>query len=219
MAADGPTLAYIAGPAEAFTAKDHSFRAGQTVQKQVALLNDTRSHPELHLLAGRPSRGAAEIAHGQGNGKLAAGGDQADPLPVHRSRPLPGAKADCVITLDTTIGTVKQTDSFPFRVFAKPAPAGVQVAVYDPVGKTTKMLQAMGVTVTPWNGQGAAPATLVIGREAFSANQPALPFDLQAVVRNGARVMICAQDPAWFQRLGFRVAAAASPADLPGLGG
>ncbi len=80
------------------------------------------------------------------------------------------------------------------------------MAVYDPVGKTTRMLQAMGVTVTPWNGQGAAPATLIIGREAFSANQPALPFDLQALVRNGARVMICAQDPAWFQRLGFRVA-------------
>ena len=43
MAADGPTLAYIAGSAEAFTAKDHSFLVGQTVQKQVALLNDTRS--------------------------------------------------------------------------------------------------------------------------------------------------------------------------------
>ena len=101
---------------------------------------------------------------------------------------------------------MKQSDSFPFHIFAKPAPAEVRVAVYDPVGKTTKMLQAMGVTVTPWNGQGAAPATLIIGREAFSANQPALPFDLQALVRNGARVMICAQDPAWFQHLGFRVA-------------
>jgi beta-galactosidase len=79
------------------------------------------------------------------------------------------------------------------------------VAVYDPVGKTSAMLKAMGATVTPWAGQGAAPATLIIGREAFSATQPAVPFDLQAVVRNGARVLICAQDPAWFKGLGFRV--------------
>ena len=113
---------------------------------------------------------------------------------------------------------MKQTDSFPFRVFAKPAPARVQVAVFDPLGKTTKMLQAMGVTVKPWNGQGAAPATLVIGREAFSANQPALPFDLQALVRNGARVMICAR-PGVVRALGLPRRRAPSAAHLPGLGG
>jgi beta-galactosidase len=205
MAADGPTLAYIAGSAEAFTAKDHSFLVGQTVQKQVALLNDTRSQRD-YTYSWKAMRGSTEIAHGQGHGKLAAGETKLTPFQFTAPK-VTGAKADCLITLDTTIGTVKQTDSFPFRVFAKPAPARVQVAVFDPLGKTTKMLQAMGVTVKPWNGQGAAPATLVIGREAFSANQPALPFDLQALVRNGARVMICAQDPAWFERLGFRVAA------------
>ncbi len=205
MAADGPTLAYIAGSAEAFTAKDHTFLTGQTIQKQVALLNDTRS-PQDYTYSWKAMRGATEIAHGQENGKVAAGEIKLAPFQFTAPN-VTGAKADCLITLDTTIGTVKQSDSFPFRVFAKPASAKVQVGIYDPVGKTTKMLQAMGVTVKPWNGQGSAAAMLVIGREAFSTNQPALSFDLQALVRNGARVMICAQDPAWFQHLGFRVAA------------
>jgi beta-galactosidase len=205
MAADGPTLAYIAGSAEAFTAKDHSFLAGQTIQKQVALLNDTRSQQD-YTYSWKAMRGTSELAHGQANGKLAAG--EIKLIPFQFTTPnVTGAKADCLITLDTTIGTVKQSDTFPFRIFPKPAPAKVQVAAFDPLGKTTKMLEAMGVTVQPWNGQGAAPATLIIGREAFSTNQPALPFDLQALVRNGARVMICAQAPAWFQNLGFRVAA------------
>ena len=204
MGANRPTLAYIAGSAESFTAKDHSFLAGEVIQKQVALLNDTRA-PQDYTYSWKATRGATEIAHGAGNGKLAVA--ETKLIPFQFTAPtLPGAKTDCVLSLDTTIGTVKQSDSFPFRLFAKPAAAGVRVAVYDPVGKTSAMLKAMGVTVTPWAGQGAAPATLIIGREAFSANQPALPFDLQAVVRNGARVLICAQDPAWFKRLGFRVA-------------
>ena len=204
MAADGPMLAYIAGPAEAFTAKDHNFQAGQIIQKQVGLLNDTRA-TQSYSFSWKATRGAAEIAHGGGHGKLAAGEMKLIPFQF-KAPAIPGAKADCVLSLDTTMGTLKKSDSFAFHIFAKPASAGVEAAVYDPVGKTTKMLQAMGVTVTPWNGQGGAPATLIIGREAFSDNQPALPFDLQALVRNGMRVMICAQDPGWFQHLGFRVA-------------
>ncbi len=61
MAADGPTLAYIAGPAEAFTAKDHSFLVGQTIQKQVALLNDTRATQD-YTYSWKAMRGTAEIA-------------------------------------------------------------------------------------------------------------------------------------------------------------
>ena len=39
---NGPTLAWIAGPAEAYTAKDHQFSSSQQVRKQIVLINDTR---------------------------------------------------------------------------------------------------------------------------------------------------------------------------------
>jgi beta-galactosidase len=47
--ANSETLAWITGPAQAFTAKDHSFWAGSKLQKQVALLNDTRA-PQRYKL-------------------------------------------------------------------------------------------------------------------------------------------------------------------------
>jgi beta-galactosidase len=41
--ANAPTLAWIAGDKPAFTAKDHHYRTGQTLRKQIALLNDSRA--------------------------------------------------------------------------------------------------------------------------------------------------------------------------------
>ena len=43
MSANGPTLAWIAGASDAFTAKDHSFKAGQEVVKQAVFINDERT--------------------------------------------------------------------------------------------------------------------------------------------------------------------------------
>lgn len=110
MAADGPILAYIAGSAEAFTSKDHSFLAGQTIQKQVAVLNDTRN-PQNYAYSWKAMLGTTEIAHGQANGKSAAG--EIKLIPFQFTAPkVTGAKAECLITLDTAIGSVKKTDTF-----------------------------------------------------------------------------------------------------------
>ena len=37
-----PLLAYIAGKAGSFTGKDHNFTAGQTVEKQLVVINNSR---------------------------------------------------------------------------------------------------------------------------------------------------------------------------------
>ena len=42
MRNNGPLLAYIAGPPKAFTSKDHNFYPGQTVEKQLIVINNSR---------------------------------------------------------------------------------------------------------------------------------------------------------------------------------
>ena len=67
-----PLLAYIAGKPAAFTSKDHNFRPGETVEKQLIVINNSRETVDgrLPLVAGparRPSAAGqkATIATGQ----------------------------------------------------------------------------------------------------------------------------------------------------------
>jgi beta-galactosidase len=61
-----PLLAYIAGKAPHFTTKEHNYLPGQTVQKQVILINDSRTTVDCHaswslgLLA--PVAGSKDVA-------------------------------------------------------------------------------------------------------------------------------------------------------------
>jgi len=204
MGADGPTLAYIAGPPEAFTAKDHNFRPGQKIRKQVALLNDERT-AENYSYSWRAARDVQEVAHGEGQGRLAPAEIKFIPF-TFTAPTINSSKAQYTITLTAIIGNIKHTDSFTFRVF-RPSTAAAMPAIhiYDPVGKTVRMLQALGIHSAAWNGQGAAPGVLIIGRQALSTGKP-LPFNPEAIVRNGGRVLVEIQNPDWYRRRGFRVA-------------
>ena len=55
-----PLLAYIGGKPEAFTSKDHNFFPGETVDKQLIVINNSRAHGDVRLrLVGGPARRAA----------------------------------------------------------------------------------------------------------------------------------------------------------------
>ena len=67
---NGPTLAWIAGPAGAYTAKDHHFRSGQKIEKQIVLINDTRQ-PQHFTAAWTATVGGKEVGRGTKQGSLA----------------------------------------------------------------------------------------------------------------------------------------------------
>ncbi len=204
MQANGPTLAWIAGEKAAFTSKAHNFSAGQSVDKQVVMLNDERTRQGF-TYAWSARVDGKEIAKNSGKGTLNPSQTLFQPLQF-KLPAVPGkAKADGVITLTARIGAREQKDTFAFQVFANPAPLKQTVTLYDPVGKTAKMLAALGINTQPWKA-GATPALTMIGREALSGGK-ALPFDLEATLRGGGRVLICAQNPEWLRnQLGLRVA-------------
>lgn len=205
MANNGPTLAWLAGPREAFTAKDHSFRAGSKVEKQVVLLNDTRAAQDF-AFEWKATVAGVELARGAEAGKIETAGTLMFPvrfdLPTAPARP----SARGAIRMNASIGGRKHEDSFEFRVFPPEPRAKGALAIFDPEGRTTRLLTRLGYSARPWRGSGRAEL-LVIGREALSKGH-SLPGDLEAFVRGGARAIIFAQDPAWLEGfVGFRVAA------------
>jgi len=204
MEANGPTLAWIAGPSEAFTAKDHSFVAGQEVRKQAILINDERTRQDF-VYRFEVRVDGKDVMKVDGKGAL----DPSQTLfvPLHFRVPDVSGNASVAGTmaLRARIGSHEHRDSFAWHAFAKPLPLKQTVTLHDPAGKTRVMLTSLGCAVEDWRGTSSG-GLIVIGREALSGG-PALPFDLDGAVRAGARVLICAQNPEWLrQRLGFRVA-------------
>lgn len=213
MDGDDPTLAWIAGPPSAFFAKDHNFAAGQRVEKQVALLNDTRAAQEFSV-SWKVVVDGKEVAGDTSRGHLDAGKTALLPFRFDIPGALAKPKVDGEIRLAAIVGQDAHEDRFPFRVFAKPArfagaaPANAakrEITVFDPLGRTTKMLRLLGYSIRSWRGETDA-GLVVIGRQALSGRQP-LPADLGAFVRNGGRAIVFAQDPEWLEdALDLRVA-------------
>jgi beta-galactosidase len=199
---NGPTLAWIAGPAGAYTAKDHHFSPGQEINKQIVLINDTR-RPQNFTAAWTATVGGKQVARGEAQGSLAVSEIRFLPFQVIAPAEEAGARADGRITLTATIGATRHQDAFAFHVFGEDKPGGGPIAVVDPDGLTTKMLAELGYRTRPWDG--AAAPLVVIGRNALR-DDPAVAARLEPYVRAGGRALVCAQDPEWMTRaLGWRV--------------
>ena len=205
LANNRPTLAWIAGAAKAFTAKDHSFSAGERLQKQVVLINDTRAEQDFSynwqvLLAGKP------IATGEETGTIETA--QTLFFPIALDLPNVKGKVDGEIRLSAEIGNQQHQDNFSFRVFSH-TPSSIpnhqsSITVFDPVGKTSQMLKQLGYNLVPWDGS-FTPSLLVIGREVLSDGYK-LPGNLATFVRQGGQAIIFPQNPEWIRRtIGWRV--------------
>lgn len=211
--ANAPAVAYIAGPPGTdkdpalFTSKAHNFYGGGTVRKSAVLINDTGAKQPYEAKWSAFVKGV-EIASGSASGELDNAANAF--LPIEFTASLPGAavaKADGEIKLEAVIGQTKLADVFPFRVFGYPAPltATKPVLVLDPEGKSSTMLQALGVKTEPWKGK-PSQNLLVVGREALSGKSP-LPGSLSDYVRSGGRLLVFEQSPEFYRNsMGFRVA-------------
>ena len=199
---NGPTLAWIAGPAGAYTAKDHHFSPGQKVEKQIVLINDTRA-PQNFTATWTASLVGKQVDQGELQGRLDVSEIRFIPFQFTAPTVEAGGKVDGQIALTARIGETGHRDAFALRVFGADKPESGQISVIDPNGQTAKMLSSLGYETTPWNG--AAAPLVVIGRNALKDN-PSLAAKLEPDVRAGGRALILAQDPEWIARaLGWRV--------------
>jgi beta-galactosidase len=210
-----PTLAWICGPDgrpnpgvpgpdRAFTAKDHNFWTGRTIDKQVAVLNDTRL-PQKYSIQWEATVAGRRVGSGKRQGTIDQAQTLFEPISFNAPERIDGSRVDGQIKMTAKVGEATHQDQFPFRVFAPPARFSGELAVYDPARSTTRLLRRLGYSVHQWDQVTFEPV-IAIGRSALMG-RPDLLHELEPFVQNGARVVVFVQDPEFLRnRLGLRVA-------------
>lgn len=197
-------LAYVAGAAPGFTSKDHNFVAGEAVEKQLIVINNSRvpvtGECEWSLDVPGAKAGSRTIAVNPG---------EQTRLPIHFD--LPEKLSPGTHELSATVRFKKgetQTDTFAVHVTPRPAavPAGGKVAIFDPKGETAKLLAGHGVDCEPVaaNADLSGFDLLIVGKQALTADGPGPDVTR---VRDGLKAIVFEQSAGVLeQRLGFRVA-------------
>jgi len=198
-----PLLAYIAGKPGSFTSKGHNFLPGETVEKQIIVINNSRETVEAECswaFAARGEKGTEKIS--------VAAGDQKR-LPIRVALPADQAAGAYGLSASVKFSTGgTQSDKLTVNVLP-PAPrlASVgKIALFDPKGETGKLLATMGVSAQPVvaNADLAGFDVLILGKAALTANGPVPDVSR---VRDGLKVLVFEQTPeALEKRLGFRIA-------------
>ncbi len=198
-----PLLAYIGGGPTVFTSKDHNFRPGETVAKQLIIINDSREPVTCDcawsLGLPQPLAGAKQVAVGIG---------EQERIPLRFELPAELAPGQYELTATVKFSTGEsQQDSFAVNVMParRTLPrSNSRMALFDPKGETAKLLDAMGAPYQPVDAQADLSGydILVIGKSALTADGPAPDL---ARVRDGLRVVVFEQtSEALEKRLGFR---------------
>jgi beta-galactosidase len=215
-----PLLAYLAGKPARFTSQDHNFLPGETVEKQIVAINNSRVPVICRYewafgagQAGKPDVQAAEV-------RIETG--QQARIPVRVALPVDLAPGSWELTMTARFRPVDgdnddvietQTDRLTIHVLPSVEPVATRspvrdsarIALFDPSGETNKLLADLGVRAESVQADAdlADFDLLVIGRAALSAEGPAP--DLRRVA-DGLRVLVFEQTAeALEKRLGFRV--------------
>ncbi len=202
---NGPVLAYVGGKPAAFTSKDHNFLPGQTVEKQLIIINNSR---ETVTCDCEWSLGLPDAVTGTKTISLPTGEQKRIPLAFELPADLPPGQYTLSATVRFSNGET-QEDAFAVDVLPAPQPvqAAGRIALFDPKGETTALLRSLGVA---FDRLGAANADLA-AYDVFIVGKGALTLDEAAPdisrVRDGLKVVIFEQTGDVLEkRFGFRIA-------------
>ncbi len=202
---NAPLLGYIAGKAQAFTSKDHNFFAGDSVEKQLIVINNSRETVQCmcNWSLDLPAHlaGSREIA-------LATGEQERITMLFELPQELAAGRYTLNAVFQFSNGET-QEDAFSIDVLPRPAPLDIRtnVALFDPHGETRQVLDRLGVSYRAVNADArlSAQDVLVVGKNALTISEPAPDI---TCVKEGLKVLMFEQTPEVLEaRCGFRVAA------------
>jgi hypothetical protein len=182
-----PLLAYIAGKPAAFTSKDHNFRPGETVEKQIIIINNSRETvtADCHWSLAMPNAVS-------GLQKVTVATGQQDRIPLRLALPseLAPGRYKLGATVSFSNGEVQQ-DDLTIDVLANPAvaPIKAKIALLDPKGETAALLKSMKIEADMIKSDAdlSGYELLVLGKGALTVDGPGPSLSLE-------------------KRLGFRIA-------------
>jgi hypothetical protein len=209
---NGPLLAYIAGGPLHFTEKGHNYLPGQSVAKQIVVINNSRQTVSCDC---QWSVDLAQAVTGSKTARIDTGQQVRIPLGFD----LPGGVAAGAYEIKMTAKFDKgepQSDSFTINVLPGHAPEGMaatatskptgRIALFDPKGQTGRLLDEIGVKWEPVQGGTDLSGydLLVVGKEALTVDGPGPDVGR---VADGLKVVMFEQASEVLEkRLGFRVA-------------
>ncbi|MGD8237577.1 MAG: carbohydrate binding domain-containing protein, partial [Armatimonadota bacterium] len=200
-----PLLAYIGGKPARFTSKDHNFHAGEALEKQFIVINNSRETVTCDCTW---SFGLPKAVTGSKQVTVPTGDQERIPLRFELPAALAPGTYELTATAKFSTGET-QRDSFAVHVMARPQPPRPRgkIALFDPKGETGDLLDGMGVShdAVDANADLSSYGMLVIGKGALTVDGPGLDLGR---VRQGLKIIVFEQTAkALEQRLGFRVAA------------
>jgi beta-galactosidase len=213
---NGPLLAYIAGNPGAFTSKDHNYFPGETVEKQLVVVNNSRETVEAEyswvpsLWRGLVRQGRHEgmsSVSGSGMIQVEPGGRERFPLVFELPVGLASGTYEINAKFRFCSGEDRQ-DSISVNILPRPRrlPPPLRIALFDPRGETTALLNDHMLRHTAVDADVDLNQydILVIGKHALTLADPAPEI---SSVRNGLKVLIFEQSADVLEkRFGFRVA-------------
>ena len=208
-----PLLAYIAGKPARFTSKDHNFLPGETVEKQIVIINNSRQPVTCdcgwRFNTGRYAGERVGDDFGFPLDGVRVETGQQKRLKLSPRLPPTLAPGAYEIALEVRFDTgERQKDAFPVHVLAPSPPlkTSANIALFDPKGETRELLGKLGVAFRPVEaGDDLSGAdVLIVGKAALTADGPG---PNASGVRDGLKVIVFEQTAEVLQnRLGFRVA-------------
>jgi hypothetical protein len=199
-----PLLAYIAGSPAHFTSKDHNFGPGETVEKQLIVINNSRQTVtgdcKWSLNLPEPITGRMRVT-------VATGQQERIPLTLELPASLQPGRYELTAECSFSSGET-QRDSFSMDALAAPVPpltAAGRIALFDPKGETAALLKKLGTSFETVNAHEdlSQYEVLVIGKAALSVDGPGPRIER---VRDGLKVVVFEQTSEVLEkRLGFRV--------------
>lgn len=196
----GDTDLYIAGPEGDWPSKDHSFYAGERIQKQIVLLNDL-THDIPCTLEWRLEDEAGKV-HASGRVDATSRAGTPTFCPIEFRAPDVRDRDRFALTVEPVPRPAEhfRPETFALQVFPKqPQPVAVRgkILVYDTAGRTNRMLERVGMQARPLDGEAdLSDASLVIvGRESYGDEFVALAkaLNLESAVGNGLSLLVFEQ--------------------------
>lgn len=193
-----PVLVYVGGcKKEGFSANAHSFFSGETVEKQVVLVNDTGCSVRAEV-AWKVFSAAAGTAAAEGKLQMNVASGTSGFAEFSFSAPYVKQKEEFTIRLDVT--GIKDAESyvqhFNIEVFPRSTfvYAGQDILLIDPVGKTKELFDSIRIPYRlSENGKESKKfSAIVIGYNALS-QKIKFSSELPEAVQNGAVLIVFEQ--------------------------